>query len=88
MSESELKSHIINLHKLRKQYQNVVNEGGEGYNPYDSQISVASKTYTRRFEPEKQALFDRIDEERRRERLQRMKELEEKLERNGGWYPD
>lgn len=88
MSESELKSHIINLHKLRKRYQYVVNEGGEGYNPYDSQISVASKTYTRRFEPEKQALFDRIEEERRRERLQRMRELEEKLERNGGWYPD
>ena len=88
MSESELKSHIINLHKMRKRYQYVVNEGGEGYNPYDSQISVASKTYTRRFEPEKQALFDRIDEERRQERLQRMRELEEKLERNGGWYPD
>lgn len=88
MSESELKAHINNLEKRRRSYQNVVNEGGEGYNPYDSQISVASKTYTRRFDPEKQALFDRIDEERRQERLQRMKELEEKLERNGGWYPD
>lgn len=51
-------------------------------------IREFSSQYTRKFEPEKQALFDRIDAEAKKDYEDRMRELDEKIERNGGWYPD
>lgn len=88
MSKEEAREHLKKLYKQQKRYNDVVNEGGEGFNPFDSAIEEFSSQYTRKFEPEKQALFDRIDAERRKDYEDRMKELDEKIKRNGGWYPD
>lgn len=88
MSKSEAKAHLDDLYKKSKRYNDVVNEGGEGFNPFDAAIEEFSSQYTRKFEPEKQALFDRIDAERRKDYEDRMRELDEKIKRNGGWYPD
>lgn len=88
MSKSEAKAHLDDLYKKRKRYNDVVNEGGEGFNPFDAAIREFSSQYTRKFEPEKQALFDRIDAEAKKDYEDRMRELDEKIERNGGWYPD
>lgn len=88
MSKSEAKAHLDDLYKKRKRYNDVVNEGGEGFNPFDAAIREFSSQYTRKFEPEKQALFDRIDAEAKKDYENRMRELDEKIERNGGWYPD
>lgn len=88
MSKEEAREHLKKLYKQQKRYNDVVNEGGEGFNPFDSAIEEFRSQYTRKFEPEKQALFDRIDAERRKDYEDRMKELDEKIKRNGGWYPD
>lgn len=88
MSKSEAKAHLDDLYKKRKRYNDVVNEGGEGFNPFDAAIREFSSQYTRKFEPEKQALFDRIDAKAKKDYEDRMRELDEKIERNGGWYPD
>lgn len=88
MSKSEAKAHLDDLYKKRKRYNDVVNEGGEGFNPFDAAIREFSSQYTRKFEPEKQALFDRIDAEAKKDYEDRMRKLDEKIERNGGWYPD
>ena len=88
MSKSEAQQHLKDLYAAQKRYTNIMNEGGEGFNPYDREIEEFSAAYTRKFEPEKQKLFDRISEERKKEYDQRMRELEEKIKRNGGWYPD
>lgn len=88
MSKSEAKAHLDDLYKKRKRYNDVVNEGGEGFNPFDAAIREFSSQYTRKFEPETQALFDRLDAEKRKDYENRMRELDEKIERNGGWYPD
>lgn len=88
MSKSEAKDHLDDLYKKRKRYNDVVNEGGEGFNPFDAAIREFSSQYTRKFEPEKQALFDRIDAKAKKDYEDRMRELDEKIERNGGWYPD
>lgn len=88
MSKEEAREHLKKLYKQQERYNDVVNEGGEGFNPFDSAIEEFRSQYTRKFEPEKQALFDRIDAERRKDYEDRMKELDEKIKRNGGWYPD
>ena len=88
MSKSEAQQHLKDLYAAQRRYTNIMNEGGEGFNPYDRKIEEFSAAYTRKFEPEKQKLFDRISEERKKEYDQRMRELEEKIKRNGGWYPD
>ena len=88
MSKEEAREHLSKLYKQQKRYNDVVNEGGEGFNPFDSAIEEFRSQYTRKFEPEKQALFDRIDAEKRKDYEDRMKELDEKIKRNGGWYPD
>ncbi len=88
MSKEEAREHLNKLYKQQKRYNDVVNEGGEGFNPFDSAIEEFRSQYTRKFEPEKQALFDRIDAEKRKDYEDRMKELDEKIKRNGGWYPD
>lgn len=88
MSKEEAREHLNKLYKQQKRYNDVVNEGGEGFNPFDYAIEEFSAQYTRKFEPEKQALFDRIDAEKRKDYEDRMKELDEKIKRNGGWYPD
>lgn len=88
MSKSEAKAHLDDLYKKRKRYNDVVNEGGEGFNPFDAAIREFSSRYTRKFDPEKQALFDRIDAEAKKDYEDRMRELDEKIKRNGGWYPD
>lgn len=88
MSKSEAKAHLDDLYKKSKRYNDVVNEGGEGFNPFNAAIREFSSQYTRKFEPEKQALFDRIDAKAKKDYEDRMRELDEKIERNGGWYPD
>lgn len=88
MSKSEAKAHLDDLYKKRKRYNDFVNEGGEGFNPFDAAIREFSSQYTRKFEPEKQALFDRIDAKAKKDYEDRMRELDEKIKRNGGWYPD
>ncbi len=88
MSKSEAKAHLDDLYKKRKRYNDVVNVGGEGFNPFNAAIREFSSQYTRKFEPEKQALFDRIDAKAKKDYEDRMRELDEKIERNGGWYPD
>ena len=88
MSKSEAKAHLDDLYKKRKRYNDVVNEGGEGFNPFDAAIREFSSQYTRKFEPEKQALFDRIDAKAKKDYEDRMRELDEKIKRNGSWYPD
>ena len=88
MSKSKAKAHLDDLYKKSKRYNDVVNEGGEGFNPFDAAIREFSSQYTRKFEPEKQALFDRIDAKAKKDYEDRMRELDEKIERNGGWYPD
>lgn len=88
MSKSEAKAHLDDLYKKSKRYNDVINEGGEGFNPFKAAIREFSSQYTRKFEPEKQALFDRIDAKAKKDYEDRMRELDEKIERNGGWYPD
>lgn len=88
MSKPEAKAHLDDLYKKRKRYNDVVNVGGEGFNPFNAAIREFSSQYTRKFEPEKQALFDRIDAKAKKDYEDRMRELDEKIERNGGWYPD
>lgn len=88
LSKEDLKSHINDLEKARKRYQNVMNEGGEGFNPYDWAISEASALYRRKYNPDLQSVSDKIDESRRKEHELMKRELREKIERNGGWYPD
>lgn len=88
MSKSEAKAHLDDLYKKSKRYNDVANEGGEGFNPFNAAIREFSSQYTRKFEPEKQALFDRIDAKAKKDYEDRMRELDEKIERNGGWYPD
>ncbi|UOO77936.1 DUF5710 domain-containing protein [Neisseria sp. Dent CA1/247] len=88
LSKEDLKSHINDLEKARKRYQNVMNEGGEGFNPYDWAISEANALYRRKYNPELQSVLDKIDESRRKEHEQMKRDLQEKIDRNGGWYPD
>lgn len=88
MTKSDAKAHLNDLYKARKKYNDVNNEGSEGFNPYDREIEEFSAEFTRKFEPETQVLFERLDTERKRGYEKRMKELEEKIERNGGWFPD
>lgn len=88
MSKSEAKAHLDDLYKKRKRYNDVVNEGGEGFNPFDAAIREFESQYMRKFEPEKQALFDKISAEAKESEMRRRKEIDEKIERNGGWYPD
>lgn len=88
MSKSEAKAHLDDLYKKSKRYNDVANEGGEGFNPFKYAIREFESQYVRKFEPEKQALFDRIDAKAKKDYEDRMRELDEKIERNGGWYPD
>lgn len=43
MSESELRSYGEELKKKRRDYKRVQLEGGEGYNPYDSQVEEVAR---------------------------------------------
>ncbi len=88
MSKSEAKAHLDDLYKKSKRYNDVVNEGGEGFNPFKAAIREFESQYMRKFEPEKQALFDKISAEAKESEMHRRKEIDEKIERNGGWYPD
>lgn len=88
MSKSEAQKHLKDLYTAQKRYTNVMNEGGEGFNPYDQLIKEFGAAYTRKFEPEVQALYERLAEEQRKENEQNKKDLQEKLSKNGGWYPD
>lgn len=88
MSKSEAKAHLDDLYKKSKRYNDVVNEGGEGFNPFKAAIREFESQYTRKFEPEKQALFDKISAEAKESEMRRREDIDEKIERNGGWYPD
>ena len=88
MSKSEAMAHLENLRKQRSRYDDVVNEGGEGFNPFNAAVREFESQYTRKFEPEKQALFDKISAESKEKEMRRRHEIDEKIERNGGWYPD
>nr|DAN81602.1 MAG TPA: hypothetical protein [Caudoviricetes sp.] len=88
MSKAEAKAHLDDLYKKSKHYNDVVNEGGEGFNPFNAAIREFSSQYARKFEPEKQALFDKISAESREKEMRRQQDIDEKIERNGGWYPD
>ena len=88
MSKSEAMAHLDNLHKQSSRYDDVVNEGGEGFNPFKAAVREFESQYMRKFEPEKQALFDKISAESKEKEMRRQHEIDEKIERNGGWYPD
>lgn len=88
MSKSEAKAHLDDLYKKSKRYNDVVNEGGEGFNPFKAAIREFESQYTRKFEPEKQALFDKISAESKENEMRRQQDIDEKIKRNGGWYPD
>lgn len=88
MSKSEAKAHLDDLYKKSKRYNDVVNEGGEGFNPFNAAIREFESQYMRKFESEKQALFDKISAEAKESEMRRRKDIDEKIERNGGWYPD
>lgn len=83
MSKSEAKAHLDDLYKKSKRYNDVVNEGGEGFNPFKAAIREFESQYMRKFEPEKQALFDKISAEAKESEMRRRKEIDEKIERNG-----
>ena len=72
MSETELKEHIQRLRKQRRQYQNVMNEGGEGFNPYDSRIEEAWSKFSERF-PNAKLGNSKLDEEIKRDNLREMR---------------
>ena len=72
MSKTELKEHIQRLRKQRRQYQNVVNEGGEGFNPYDSRIEEAWSKFSERF-PNAKLGNSKLDEEIKRDNLREMR---------------
>ena len=74
MSETELKDHIQRLRKQRRQYQNVMNEGGEGFNPYDSRIEEAWSKFSERF-PDAKLGNSKLDEEIKRDNLREMRAL-------------
>lgn len=74
MSETELKEHIQRLRKQRRQYQNVMNEGGEGFNPYDSRIEEAWSKFSERF-PNAKLGNSKLDEEIKRDNLREMRAL-------------
>lgn len=74
MSENELKEHIQRLRKQRRQYQNVMNEGGEGFNPYDSRIEEAWGKFRERF-PKAKLGNSKLDEEIKRDNLREMRAL-------------
>lgn len=74
MSETELKEHIQRLRKQRRQYQNVMNEGGEGFNPYDSRIEEAWSKFSERF-PDAKLGNSKLDEEIKRDNLREMRAL-------------
>ena len=74
MSKTELKEHIQRLRKQRRQYQNVVNEGGEGFNPYDSRIEEAWSKFSERF-PNAKLGNSKLDEEIKRDNLREMRAL-------------
>jgi DNA primase traC len=88
MSKSEAKAHLDDLYKKSKRYNDVANEGGEGFNPFKYAIREFESQYVRKFEPEKQALFDKISAESKEKEMRRQQDIDEKIERNGGWYPD
>lgn len=72
MSETELKEHIQRLRKQRRQYQNVMNEGGEGFNPYDNRIEEAWSKFSERF-PNAKLGNSKLDEEIKRDNLREMR---------------
>lgn len=79
---------MSDLNKGWKNYNNVMNEGGEGFNPFDRDISEANSLFIKRFRPDIQAMQDKEAEYRRQERERKDCERQEKLDRNGGWWPD
>lgn len=88
MSKSEAQKHLEDLYSAQKRYTNIVNEGGEGFNPYDQLIKEFGAAYTRKFEPRVQALYERLAEGQKKESEQKKRYLQEKIDKNGGWYPD
>jgi 8-oxo-dGTP pyrophosphatase MutT (NUDIX family) len=48
MSDQQLKEHIRGLRQEQKRYNDLQNEGGEGYNPYDEKIRGAEFEQARR----------------------------------------
>lgn len=72
MSETELKEHIQQLRKQRRQYQNVMNEGGEGFNPYDRRLEEAWGKLSERF-PNSKLGNSKLDEEIKRDNLREMR---------------
>mgnify|MGYP001736507457 CR=1 FL=1 len=74
MSETELKEHIQQLRKKRRQYQNVMNEGGEGFNPYDRRLEEAWGKLSERF-PNSKLGNSKLDEEIKRDNLREMRAL-------------
>lgn len=74
MSETELKEHIQQLRKQRRQYQNVMNEGGEGFNPYDRRLEEAWGKLSERF-PNSKLGNSKLDKEIKRDNLREMRAL-------------
>lgn len=74
MSETELKEHIQRVRKQRRQYQNVMNEGGEGFNPYDRRLEEAWGKLSERF-PNSKLGNSKLDEEIKRDNLREMRAL-------------
>lgn len=77
MNESELKEHINRLHRKRKRYQNIVNEGGEGFNPYDREIDEAYQHMSEHF-PNMTIGNSRVDEEYRENHIRILRGLAKK----------
>lgn len=88
MNEQEAVEHLNDLYAGRDKYNKIMNEGGEGYNPFDADIEIFNKAFIKKFRPDYQKFIDKQNEARKKEREQKLAELEEKVKRNRGWYPD
>lgn len=74
MSEVELKTHIQELRRTRERYNNVMNEGGEGFNPYNRKIDEAFEKMKERF-PNSKLGNTKLDEEIRRDNAKELRAM-------------
>lgn len=81
MNQQEVGAHISDLKKRSVAYNKVMNEGGEGFNPFDDKIQGAVR---RMQELNGTAAF--LDKQRADEKNRRDKELKDRLQRSGGWF--
>ena len=74
MSEVELKTHIQELRRARERYTNVMNEGGEGFNPYDRKLDEAFEKMKERF-PNSKLGNTKLDEEIKRDNAKELRAM-------------